>query len=424
MSRLVMKFGGTSIADNARIVHAARHVQREVEADHHVVVIVSAMAGETNRLVALCQDIAPIYDAREYDVVVTTGEQITSGLMVLALQQLGIEARSWLGWQVPIQTNELHGAARITNIPTDKIKAQFDENRVVVVPGFQGISQRERITSLGRGGSDATAVAVAAALNAERCDIYTDVDGVYTADPNVVEDAHKLERISYEETLEMASLGTRVLQTRSAELAALHQVKLQVRSSFDDPKVKTQPNAIIGTLICREEEIMEQETITSIAYARNQAKVTLQSVPDQPGAAARIFTPLAKNGINVDMIVQNVTADGKATDVTFTVEDDDLEHTIKIIRAARNAIGYQAFNHISGMAKISVIGIGMRSHAGVAQKMFEILGDKNINIYVISTSEIKISVLINGDYTELAQRALHTGFDLDATEKNRAVKKR
>jgi aspartate kinase len=411
MARIVMKFGGTSVGDVARIRNVAAHVKREVDAGHQVAVVVSAMSGETNRLVDLTRDVAKLHDAREYDVVVSAGEQVSAGLLAMALQDMGISARSWLGWQIVVQTSDVHGAARIDAIDAAAIQAQFDEGRVAVIAGFQGVAASGRITTLGRGGSDTSAVAVAAALDAERCDIYTDVDGVYTTDPRMVPAAKKMDRISYEEMLEMASLGTKVLQTRSVELAMAHNVRLQVRSSFDAPE--TPQNAIVGTLICDEDEIMEQEIVSGIAYARNEAKVILRQVEDKPGIAAQIFGPLAEAAINVDMIVQNMSTDGKTTDVAFTVSEDELERALAVVEKNTDTLSYADLQAATNMAKISIVGVGMRSHAGVAQKMFQVLADKGINIHVISTSEIKVSVLIDADYVELAVRALHAAYGLD-----------
>ena len=413
MARIVMKFGGTSVGDIARIGNVAAHVKREFDAGHDVAVVVSAMSGETNRLVGLTRDIARVHDAREYDVVVSAGEQVSVGLLAMALQDIGVAARSWLGWQIPVKTSDVHGAARISDIDASAITALFEEKRVAVIAGFQGVSSAGRLTTLGRGGSDTSAVAVAAAINADRCDIYTDVDGVYTTDPRLVPQAGKLERISYEEMLEMASLGAEVLQTRSVELAMTRHVRVQVRSSFDAPDAQEPQNGLAGTLICNEDEIMEQEIVSGIAYARSEAKITLLGVADQPGIAARIFGPLADASINVDMIVQNVAADGAKTDVTFTVSQDELERTMDVIAQIREDIDCADVNSAPDMAKISIVGVGMRSHAGVAQKMFTVLADKGINIHVISTSEIKISVLINSDYAELAVRALHSAYGLD-----------
>ena len=418
MARLVMKFGGTSVGDIDRIRNVAAHVAREVEAGHEVAVVVSAMSGDTNRLVGLTRDVARLHDAREYDVVVSAGEQVSVGLLAMALQDLGIAARSWLGWQIAMKTSDVHGAARIQHIDVAAMEEQFKEGRVAVIAGFQGVSSNGRITTLGRGGSDTSAVAVAAALKADRCDIYTDVDGVYTTDPRMVPAAQKMHRISYEEMLEMASLGAKVLQTRSVELAMSHRVRLQVRSSFDAPNdakfEKMAADDIIGTLICDEDEIMEHEIVSGIAYARNEAKLTLLGVPDRPGVAAQIFGPLADAAVNVDMIVQNMSPDGKTTDVTFTVSQDEIDRAVKVIEAEQQALEYRQLQSAPDMAKISIIGVGMRSHAGVAQKMFRELAEQGINIHVISTSEIKISVLIDADYVELAVRGLHAAYGLDA----------
>ncbi|MDB2668660.1 aspartate kinase [Alphaproteobacteria bacterium] len=413
MARLVMKFGGTSVGDIERIANVAAHVKREVDAGHEVAVVVSAMSGETNRLVGLTRDVSPLHDAREYDVVVSAGEQISVGLLAMALQNIGVAARSWLGWQVGVKTSDAHGAARILEITAPEMEAQMSQGRVAVVAGFQGISAAGRITTLGRGGSDTSAVAIAAALKADRCDIYTDVDGVYTTDPRVVSQAKKLDRISYEEMLEMASLGAKVLQTRSVELAMAHNVRLQVRSSFDAVDSPIPEDGIVGTLICNEDEIMEQEIVSGIAYAPNEAKVTLLQVADQPGVAAEIFGPLADAAVNVDMIVQNMSADGKTTDVTFTVSHDELERALRVIEGLKGKVDFASLQAVPEMAKISVVGVGMRSHAGVAQKMFKELAEKGINIHVISTSEIKVSVLIDSDYAELAVRALHAAYGLD-----------
>ena len=413
MARLVMKFGGTSVGDIERIRNVAVHVKREVDAGHQVAVVVSAMSGETNRLVGLTRDVSPLHDAREYDVVVSAGEQISVGLLALALQDVGVAARSWLGWQIKVETSDVHGAARILDIHADGLEAQLEEGRVAVIAGFQGISSAGRITTLGRGGSDTSAVAIAAALKADRCDIYTDVDGVYTTDPRVVSQATKLARISYEEMLEMASLGAKVLQTRSVELAMAHNVRLQVRSSFDAADSAFPEDGIVGTLICNEDEIMEQEIVSGIAYAPNEAKVTLLQVADKPGVAAEIFGPLADAAVNVDMIVQNMSADGKTTDVTFTVSSDELERALAVIEGLKGKVEFANLQAVPEMAKISVVGVGMRSHAGVAQKMFKELAEKGINIHVISTSEIKVSVLIDSDYAELAVRALHAAYGLD-----------
>jgi aspartate kinase len=408
-----MKFGGTSVGDVDRIRNVAAHVKREVDAGHQVAVVVSAMSGETNRLVGLTRDVARLHDAREYDVVVSAGEQVSVGLLAMALQDIGVSARSWLGWQISVQTSDVHGAARIEAIEPEAMEAQFSEGRVAVIAGFQGVSGANRITTLGRGGSDTSAVAIAAALKADRCDIYTDVDGVYTTDPRMVPAAKKMDRVSYEEMLEMASLGAKVLQTRSVELAMAHNVRLQVRSSFDAPEARAGDSDIVGTLICDEDEIMETEIVSGIAYARNEAKVTLREVADRPGIAASIFGPLADASVNVDMIVQNMSADGKTTDVTFTVSQDELERALAVLKGATAELTFADLQAAPDMAKISIVGVGMRSHAGVAQKMFQVLAEKGINIHVISTSEIKVSVLIDVDYVELAVRALHAAYGLD-----------
>lgn len=419
MARLVLKFGGTSVADIERIRVVAAHVKREVDAGNEVAVVVSAMAGTTNQLVDWCKEAAPLHDAREYDAVVSAGEQITSGLLAITLSDMGVPARSWLGWQIPIRTTGVHGAARIEAIETDAMEQAFAEGRVAVVAGFQGIGENNRIATLGRGGSDTSAVALAAALNADRCDIYTDVDGVYTTDPRMTPRARKLGKITYEEMLEMASQGAKVLQTRSVGMAMTHQVRVLVRSSFDDPDAPelvaaTNGNSDLpGTLVCDEEEIVEQELVTGIAYSRDEAKITLVKVADKPGVSAAIFGPLADAGMNVDMIVQNVSEDGSMTDLTFTVSHAELDKARAVIEAAKDEIGYQHLIADGDVSKISVIGVGMRSHTGVAQKMFRALADRNINIHVISTSEIKVSVLIDAEYTELAVRALHTAYGLD-----------
>ncbi len=405
MARIVQKFGGTSVADIERIRAVVIKIKAEVDAGNEVAVVVSAMAGVTNQLVAYVEGVSPLYDAREYDVVVSTGEQVTSGLLALMLQEAGIDARSWQGWQIPIHTNGAHGKARIESIETEEMERRLARGQVLVVPGFQGLGPDNRITTLGRGGSDTTAVALAAALNAERCDIYTDVDGVYTTDPRIVPQARKLDKVTYEEMLEMASVGAKVLQTRAVEIAMKYRQRVQVLSSFGD-----QP----GTLVVDEDEIVEQELVSGIAYSRDEAKITLVKVRDKPGVAAAIFGPLADANINVDMIVQNVSDDGKATDLTFTVGNSDLERAVKTIEGCRDDLGYDRLAHDSKVAKISVIGVGMRSHAGVALTMFRTLAEKGINIQVISTSEIKVSVLIEQEYTELAVRALHTAYGLDA----------
>ena len=405
MARIVMKFGGTSVADLDRIRNVARRVKREVDAGHQVAVVVSAMAGVTNQLVEWVSGIATLHDAREYDVVVASGEQVTAGLTALALQALDVPARSWLGWQIPLRSDGVHGKARIQEIDTAEIIKRFADGQVAVVAGFQGIGPDARITTLGRGGSDTSAVALAAALKADRCDIFTDVDGVYTTDPRIVTKARKLDKITYEEMLELASQGAKVLQTRSVELAMKYRVRTQVLSSFSDAP---------GTLVVDEDEIVEQEVVSGIAYSRDEAKITLTKVADRPGVAAGIFGPLADAAVNVDMIVQNIAADGKTTDLTFTVNRADLERAVKILGERKKDLGFEAVLPDPNVVKVSVIGVGMRSHAGVALTMFKTLADKGINIQVISTSEIKVSVLIAADYTELALRALHSAYGLDA----------
>ncbi|MBL4542505.1 MAG: aspartate kinase [Rhodobacteraceae bacterium] len=405
MSILVMKFGGTSVASVDRIRRAAKRVGLEVARGHRVIVAVSAMAGRTNELVGWVQEVSPLFDAREYDAVVAAGENVTAGLMALTLQDMGVPARSWQGWQVPIRTSSAHGAARIETIVTDNVAAKFAEGmQVAVVAGFQGLSPEGRITTLGRGGSDTTAVALAAAFGAERCDIYTDVDGVYTADPRISDSARKLDKIAFEEMLELASLGARVLQTRSVELAMRHGVRLQVRSSFSDAD---------GTLVCPEEEVMETNVVAGVAHSRDEAEVTLREVADRPGIAAAIFGPLADAGINVDMIVQTISIDGRTT-ITFSCPTDQVVRAEAVLTAARDAgaLDYRAMDAATNVCKVSVVGIGMRSHAGVAARMFRLLSDEGINIRVITTSEIKISVLIDRKYMELAVQALHDGFAL------------
>ena len=405
MARLVMKFGGTSIADVDRIREAARRVETCVDEGHEVAVVVSAMAGTTDRLARWTGDTARVHDAREYDVVVSAGEQITAGLLALALQDRGVSARSWLAWQVPIRSDAIHGNARIEGIDCAEIERRFGEGQVAVVAGFQGKGEDGRITTLGRGGSDISAVALAAALRAARCDIYTDVEGVFTADPRIVAKARKLDRITYEEMLEMASQGARVLQTRSVSLAMNHQVRVRVLSSFSNSS---------GTLVVDEDEVVEKQVVSGIAYSRDEAKITLVRVADRPGIAAAIFGPLADANINVDVIVQSVSEDGRSTDVTFTVKEADFERAVRVVETARDVVGFDRLISDSGVAKVSVIGVGMRSHAGVAQKMFAALAEKGINIHAISTSEIKVSVLISEEYTELALRSLHTAYGLDA----------
>ncbi|WP_420858423.1 aspartate kinase [Marivivens marinus] len=416
MPILVMKFGGTSVANLDRIQRAAKRVALEVAKGYDVIVIVSAMSGETNKLVGFVNETSPLYDAREYDAIVSSGENVTAGLMALRLQEMGIAARSWQGWQVPINTTSAHGAARFIDIPRDNIDGKFAEGfQVAVVAGFQGVSAEGRITTLGRGGSDTTAVAFAAAFEAERCDIYTDVDGVYTTDPRISSKARKLDKIAFEEMLELASLGAKVLQTRSVELAMRYNVKLRVLSSFEEPSDDA------GTLVCAEEMIVESKAVSGVAYSRDEAKVTLVTVEDKPGIAAAIFGPLADAGVNVDMIVQNIAEsgykghDGGVTDMTFSCPVDQLARAEKALNDAK-ADGRIAFDRLEAdtdVAKVSVVGIGMRSHAGVAAKMFETLSKEGVNIKVIATSEIKISVLIDRKYMELAVQALHDAFELE-----------
>jgi len=405
MALIVMKFGGTSVGDCDRIKNVARRVKAEVDAGHQIAVVVSAMSGVTNQLVDYCKQIAPLHDAREYDVVVSTGEQVTIGLLAMALQEIGVKARSWTGWQLPILTDDAHGKARIEKIEIDTLNSAMSAGEVAVVAGFQGMGPENRISTLGRGGSDTSAVALAAALGADRCDIYTDVDGVYTTDPRIVAKARKLDKITYEEMLELASLGAKVLQTRSVEMAMKHRVRVQVLSSFVD-----QP----GTLVCDEDEIVERELVSGIAYSRDEAKITVIKVPDRPGVAAAIFGPLSDANVNVDMIVQNVSEDGRFTDLTFTVGRADFDRSIALLKDRQSDLGYERLMTDNNVVKVSVIGMGMRSHAGVAQKMFSTLAEKGINIQVISTSEIKVSVLVAEEYTELAVRALHSAYGLDA----------
>ncbi len=404
MARIVMKFGGTSVADLDRIRNVAARVKAQVDKGDEVAVVVSAMAGTTNQLVAWCQQLSPLFDAREYDAVVATGEQVTAGLLAIALQNLGVEARSWMGWQIAVETDGQHGKARINSIEGDELIARMRAGQVPVVAGFQGIGPDNRMTTLGRGGSDTSAVALAAALKADRCDIYTDVDGIYTTDPRIVAKARKLTKITYEEMLELASVGAKVLQTRSVELAMKERVRVQVLSSFSDAP---------GTMVVDEDEVVEQEIVAGIAYSRDEAKITVRRVPDRPGIAAAIFVPLAEAHINVDMIVQNVAEDG-TTDMTFTVGKTDFPRATAVLEEARQAIGFAEITTDQNVAKLSVVGVGMRSHAGVAGTMFRTLAERGINIQVISTSEIKVSVLIAAEYTELAVRALHTAYQLDA----------
>lgn len=408
MALIVAKFGGTSVADIARIERAAGKVVREVEAGNKVVVVVSAMSGVTNQLVDYCSQISPMHDVREYDTVVSSGEQVTSGLMAMALQKYGVTARSWLGWQVPIKTNAVHGKARIEDIDCTELHKRLNAGEVAVVPGFQGVTDANRISTLGRGGSDTSAVALAAALGADRCDIYTDVNGVFTADPRIAPKAQKIHTIAYEEMLELASLGSKVLQTRSVEMGAKSGVPIQVLSSFEEDI----GSDLKGTLVTTEDKIMEQELVSGIAHSRDEAKITVVGVKDIPGVAARLFEPLAKANVNVDMIVQNISEDG-LTDMTFTVPRGEKNLALKTIEDQVD-LSYETLSTNDNVAKVSVVGIGMKSHAGVANTMFRTLADKNINIHVISTSEIKISVLIDDDYTELAVRSLHNAYGLDS----------
>ena len=409
MPTLVMKFGGTSVANLDRIARAAKRVAVEVANGYDVIVIVSAMSGKTNELVGWVDETSPLYDAREYDAIVSSGENVTAGLMALRLQEMNIPARSWQGWQVPVKTTSAHSSARIEEIPTDNISAKFGEGmRVAVVAGFQGVSPEGRITTLGRGGSDTTAVAFAAAFEAERCDIYTDVDGVYTTDPRITSKARKLDKIAFEEMLELASLGAKVLQTRSVELAMRYKVRLRVLSSFEEPSDSA------GTLVCDEEEIMESNVVAGVAYSRDEAKMTLISVADRPGIAAAIFGPLSDAGVNVDMIVQNISEEGR-TDMTFSCPVDQVRRAEKAMQDAKDSgsINYHDLVADEGVAKVSVVGIGMRSHTGVAAQMFRVLSAEGVNIKVITTSEIKISVLIDRKYMELAVQALHDAFELE-----------
>ena len=424
MARIVMKFGGTSMAGIERIRSVAARVKREVDAGNQVAVVVSAMAGETDRLVGFCREAAALYDPREYDVVVASGEQVTSGLLALALQAIGINGHSWMGWQLPIRTSSAHASARIEDIDADALLCSLADGQVAVIPGFQGLTADGNIATLGRGGSDTSAVAVAAAIKADRCDIYTDVDGVYTTDPRIVPRARKLKRVTYEEMLELASVGAKVLQTRSVGLAMKAGVRIQVLSSFDDPNNSATADTLPGTMIVGDDELgdddMERQLITGIAHDKNEAKVTLVEVPDTPGTVSRIFAPLAAVNINVDMIIQNIAhqSPGRpgSTDVTFTVPQAELTRALDALDKARSDIGYASIVHDTKVAKISVVGVGMRSHAGVASTMFSALADRGINIQAISTSEIKVSVLIEEDYTELAVRVLHTAYGLDAEE--------
>ena len=414
-----MKFGGTSMAGIERIRRVAKIVKQQADAGHEVAVVVSAMAGDTDRLVNFCREASSLYDAAEYDVVVASGEQVTSGLLSIALQSLGARARSWLGWQMPIRTIEAHSKARIETIDAGALTEAMASGEIAIIPGFQGISQDGRITTLGRGGSDTSAVAIAAAVDADRCDIYTDVDGVYTTDPRIVTKARKLKTVTFEEMLELASVGAKVLQTRSVGLAMKENVKIQVLSSFTEDGAPA-ADELPGTMIVSEDEMeksdMERQLITGIAHDKNESKITLTRVPDQPGAVANIFEPLAEAAINVDMIIQNVGREKGETDVTFTVPTNDLDRTMQVLDGAKDGIGYNRLISDSNVAKISVVGVGMKSHAGVASTMFKALADRGVNIQAITTSEIKVSVLIEEDYTELALRVLHTAYGLDAED--------
>jgi aspartate kinase len=404
MARIVQKFGGTSVADLDRIRSVAQRVKTEVDAGHEVAVVVSAMSGTTNQLVSLASEIGPLHDAREYDTIVATGEQVTVGLLAIALQNVGINARSWLGWQIPIRSDNVHGAARIDSIDGSAIRARMNAGQVAVIAGFQGIGPDGRISTLGRGGSDTSAVAIAAALEADRCDIYTDVDGVYTTDPRIAPKATKLARITFEEMLEMASSGAKVLQTRSVAMAMRHNVNLQVRSTFNDAP---------GTLVVNEDSVVEQETISGIAYSPDEAKITIVGLPDQPGVAAGVFGALADSHVNVDMIVQSASSAVKKTDISFSVSRGDLNKAVDIIYKNKDGLKFDSIDASPNVAKISVVGMAMRTQPGVAKTMFETLAAKGVNLHVISTSEIKISVLIDAEYTELAVRSLHTAYGLD-----------
>ena len=412
-----MKFGGTSVADIDRIRNVAQHVKREVDAGHEVAVVVSAMAGTTNRLVDWCREASALHDAREYDAVVASGEQVTAGLLAIVLEGIGVNARSWQGWQLPILTDNAHGSARIVDVNGDELVKRFEERKeVAVIAGFQGMfKETGRLTTLGRGGSDTSAVAIAAAIHADRCDIYTDVDGVYTTDPRVVPRARRLSKVAFEEMLELASLGAKVLQVRSVELGMVHNVRIFVRSSFDKPEAIDPHSNPPGTLICDESEIMEQQTVTGIAFSRDEAQISIRQVQDKPGVAAAIFGPLADANMNVDMIVQNVSGDGKTTDLTFTVPASDYQRALDVLAKAKKAIGYARLDGATDVAKVSVIGIGMRSHAGVAAQAFSALAERSINIRAITTSEIKFSLLIDAAFTELAVRTLHSLYGLDKT---------
>jgi aspartate kinase len=420
MARIVMKFGGTSMAGIDRIRRVAQIVKQQADAGHEVAVVVSAMAGDTDRLVNFCREASSLYDPAEYDVVVASGEQVTSGLLAIALQSLGAKARSWLGWQMPIRTVEAHSKARIDSIDGEALTAAMQSGEIAIIPGFQGLSEDGRVTTLGRGGSDTSAVAIAAAVKADRCDIYTDVDGVYTTDPRIVTRARKLNKVTFEEMLELASVGAKVLQTRSVGLAMKEGVRIQVLSSFTDENTNWTADDLPGTMIVGEDEMeiedMERQLITGIAHDKNEAKITLTRVPDKPGAVATIFAPLADAAINVDMIIQNVGREKGETDVTFTVPNVDLDRAMQVLEEAKDKIGFNRLIPDTNVAKISVVGVGMKSHAGVAATMFKALAERGVNIQAITTSEIKVSVLIEEDYTELALRVLHTAYGLDAED--------
>jgi aspartate kinase len=419
MARIVMKFGGTSMAGIERIRRVAQIVKQQADAGHEVAVVVSAMAGDTDRLVNFCREASSLYDPAEYDVVVASGEQVTAGLLAIALQSLGARARSWLGWQMPIHTIEAHSKARIDSIDATALTAAMQSGEIAIIPGFQGVSEDGRITTLGRGGSDTSAVAIAAAVKADRCDIYTDVDGVYTSDPRIVTRARKLKKVTFEEMLELASVGAKVLQTRSVGLAMKEGVRIQVLSSFTDENSPVADD-LPGTMIISEDEMetddMEGQLITGIAHDKNESKITLTRVPDRPGAVANIFAPLADAAINVDMIIQNVGREKGETDVTFTVPSADLDQAMQVLEGAKESIGFNRLIPDSNVAKISVVGVGMKSHAGIAATMFKALAERGVNIQAITTSEIKVSVLIEEDYTELALRVLHTAYGLDAVD--------
>jgi len=415
-----MKFGGTSMAGIDRIRRVAQIVKQQADAGHEVAVVVSAMAGDTDRLVNFCREASSLYDPAEYDVVVASGEQVTSGLLAIALQSLGAKARSWLGWQMPIRTVEAHSKARIDSIDGEALTTAMQSGEIAIIPGFQGLSEEGRVTTLGRGGSDTSAVAIAAAVKADRCDIYTDVDGVYTTDPRIVTRARKLNKVTFEEMLELASVGAKVLQTRSVGLAMKEGVRIQVLSSFTDENTNWTADDLPGTMIVGEDEMeiedMERQLITGIAHDKNEAKITLTRVPDKPGAVATIFAPLADAAINVDMIIQNVGREKGETDVTFTVPNVDLDRAMQVLEEAKDKIGFNRLIPDTNVAKISVVGVGMKSHAGVAATMFKALAERGVNIQAITTSEIKVSVLIEEDYTELALRVLHTAYGLDAED--------